>query len=62
MLKSMQKNVMREKYFYIVFEIHCVLCTYSTPQFDQMRWKFLNMIDNPGFTVLLVRTFMGARE
>ena len=27
------KSIMREKYFYTVFDIYCVLYTYSTPLF-----------------------------
>ena len=27
------KSLMREKYFYTVFDIYCVLYTYRTPQF-----------------------------
>ena len=27
------KSLMREKYFYTVFDIYCVLYTYSIPQF-----------------------------
>ena len=41
------KSLIREKYFYIVFEIHCVLYTYSTPQFWLDAFEVLNCIEQP---------------
>ena len=38
---------MKEKYFYIVFEIHCVLYTYSIPQFQLDAFEVLNCIGQP---------------
>ena len=55
------KSLMREKYFYTVFDIYCVLYT-AHLSFDQMHLKSSNVLDNPRFTVLLVRTSMDARE
>ena len=41
------KSLMREKYFYTVFEIHCELYTYSTPQFQSDAFEVLNCIRQP---------------
>ena len=56
------KLLMREKYFYTVFDIYCVLYTYSTPQFRPDAFEVLKYVGQPKVTVLLVRASVEARE
>ena len=41
------KSLMREKYFYTVFDIYCVLYTYRTPQFWPDAFEVLKCVGQP---------------
>ena len=53
------KLLMREKYFYTVFDIYCVLYTYSTPQFRPDAFEVLKCVGQPKvYSIITVRTSM----
>lgn len=52
---------MREKHFYTVFEIHCVLYTYSTPQFWPDAFEVLNCIQQPRVYSIISQDFYGCK-
>ena len=55
------KLLMREKYFYTVFDIYCVLYTYSTPQFRLDAFEVLKCVGQPKVYSIISQDFYGCK-